>query len=189
MLLGISVAAPPGPVNAAAAYQVTKSWFAALTTLLGATTADAIFFALTYYGVTRLIASGEIRDLLFLAGGFLLLYLAVVTFRSARREESRQQNRRAGAPYILGLTIGLSNPFQLAWWIAVGVGMVTTFGLSIIAGFFAGIITWTISYSSLLREGIRRYRAIYPYVVYASAALLLGFAVWFLVTAASSIFR
>ena len=187
VVLGISIAAPPGPVNAAAAYQVTKSWFAGWSTLLGATTADAIFFLLTYFGVTALIVSSEIRNLLFVFGGCFMLYLAALTLKSARREP--RERKRSGRPYILGLTIGLSNPFQLAWWVAVGVGMVTTFGLSIVLGFFTGIVAWTLLFPTTLRAGMRRYKEVYPYVAYASGALLLAFGVWFLFTAAYSLIR
>lgn len=185
IVLGITIAAPPGPVNASAAYQATKTWFSSWSTLLGATTADAIFFVLTYFGLTALIASGEVRDALFLAGGCFMFYLAYATLRTAKK--GPQEQKRDGRPYLLGLTIGLSNPFQLAWWISVGVGMVTTFGFSIIFGFFTGILTWTLVYSTALHAGIRRYREVYPYVVYASAVILAGFGVWFLFTAASSL--
>ncbi|MDA4133092.1 MAG: LysE family translocator, partial [Thaumarchaeota archaeon] len=65
--------------------------------------------------------------------------------------------------------------------------MISTFGLNIIFGFFAGIITWTLLYSTLLRAGISRYREVYPYLVYASGAILVVFGVWFLFTAVSSL--
>jgi threonine/homoserine/homoserine lactone efflux protein len=185
IVLGFSIAAPPGPVNAAAAYQVTRSWFAGWSTLLGATTADGIFFLLTYFGFTALIASGELRELLFVVGGLFMLYLAFTTLGRAKTEP--RQEKKTGKPYVLGLTIGLSNPFQLAWWIAVGVGMISTFGLSIVFGFFTGIIAWTLLFSSLLRRGVSRYREVYPYLVYASASILGAFGVWFLFTAVSSL--
>lgn len=185
VVLGISIAAPPGPVNAAAAYQATKSWVAGWSTLLGATTADAIFFLLTYFGITALIVSGEARDLLFVLGGCFMLYLAFTTLKSANG--APRQDKKRGTPYLLGLTIGLTNPFQLAWWITVGIGMISTFGLSIIFGFFAGIMVWTLSYSTLIRAGIQRYREVYPYLVYASGTILVIFGVWFLFTAVSSL--
>lgn len=186
-LLGISIAAPPGPVNAAAAFQLTRSWLAGWATLLGATTADAIFFFLTYFGVTRLVEGGWVREVFFAAGGVLLLYLGLSTMRNRKREPGAQGTRDGRTPYLTGLTIGLSNPFQLAWWVAVGVGMVATFGLSIIAGFFAGIIAWTLAYSTMLRVWLRRYERVYPYIVYASSLILLGFGLWFLFTAATSL--
>ena len=187
VILGISIAAPPGPVNAAAAYHITRSWLAGWLTLLGATTADGIFFVLTYFGLTALIASGEVREILFVAGGAFMLYLAYSTLRSARDPPGTAPPRAGRFPYILGLTIGLTNPFQLAWWIAVGIGMISSFGLSIVVGFFAGILAWTIFFATLLHAGISRYRRIYPVLVYASGAILIGFGVWFLYTAISSL--
>lgn len=185
VLLGMSIAAPPGPVNATAAYQTTRSWFSGWSTLLGATTADALFFLLTYFGLTALIASGEVRDVLFLAGGAFMLYLAIATLRKAKQPP--RETNRTGRPYFLGLTIGLSNPFQLAWWFSVGIGMISTFGPSIIFGFFTGILAWTLLFSSLLRAGVNRYREAYPYIAYASGLVLLGFGAWFLFSAASSL--
>jgi threonine/homoserine/homoserine lactone efflux protein len=186
-VLGVSIAAPPGPVNAAAAYQVTRSWLSGWLTLLGATTADGVFFLLTYFGVTAVIASGQVRELLFTFGGALMLYLAYSTLRKARHRPSASAPSSSRFPYLLGLTIGLTSPFQLAWWIAVGAGMVTTFGLSIIAGFFTGIVAWTLFFSALLHEGISRYSRVYPAMIYVSGALLLGFGLWFLYAAVTAL--
>jgi threonine/homoserine/homoserine lactone efflux protein len=186
-VLGVSIAAPPGPVNAAAAYQVTKSWLAGWLTLLGATTADGIFFVLTYLGVTSLISSGEIRELLFVVGGLLMLYLALSTLRRAKLRPSAERAGSTRLPYFLGLTIGLTSPFQLAWWIAVGVGMISSFGPGIVAGFFVGILAWTLFFATLLREGVSRYRRVYPILIYFSVAVLFAFGVWFLITAISAL--
>jgi threonine/homoserine/homoserine lactone efflux protein len=186
-VLGVSIAAPPGPVNAAAAFQVTKSWLAGWLTLLGATTADGIFFVLTYFGLTALIASGQVRDILFTFGGVLMLYLAYSTLRKARHRAPASAPRSSRFPYFLGLTIGLTSPFQLAWWLAVGVGMISTFGWSIVVGFFVGIVVWTLFFSTLLHEGVSRYGRVYPALVYASGAILLAFGVWFLYSAVSTL--
>ncbi len=186
-VLGVSIAAPPGPVNAAATYQVTKSWMAGWLTLLGATTADAIFFVLTYFGLTSLVASGEARDLLFVVGGVFMLYIAYSTLRRAKVKQASGPVRGGRFPYLLGLTIGLTNPFQLAWWIAVGIGMISTFGLSIVAGFFVGILAWTLFFSTILRAGLARYQRIYPVLVYVSGAILILFGLWFLYSAISSL--
>jgi len=186
VVLGITIAAPPGPVNATAAQQVTRSWLSSWLVLLGATTADGIFFILTYYGLTAFIASEEARETLFLVGGALMLYLAIATLRSARRPlESRKQRTRY--PYFLGLSIGISNPFQLAWWVTVGIGMITTFGLSIVVGFFSGIVAWTLLFATLLHASIKRYERAYSVLVYASGVILAGFGVWFVYAAISGL--
>lgn len=129
----------------------------------------------------------EARDLLFVVGGVFTLYFAYSTLRQAKAMPASGPARGGRFPYLLGLTIGLTNPFQLAWWIAVGIGMVSTFGLSIVAGFFVGIIAWTLFFSTILRVGLTRYRRIYPVLVYVSGAILVLFGLWFLYSAISSL--
>src|SRR6266850_2392176 len=116
-LLGFSIAAPPGPVTALSAQQVaSRSWLAGWLVLLGATVADGIFFAVTFYGVAR-FASPALRSILFVVGGVLMLYLAVSTARTARRPKSSALLSRHGrwasssrSPFLLGISIGLTNP-------------------------------------------------------------------------------
>lgn len=181
--LGLSIAAPPGPVNAASASQATRSWRSSWFVLLGAMTADGVFFLLTYYGLIRLIASQDAREALFLAGGCLMVFFGLLAFRSARSKGGRREGRGGGYPYLLGVTIGISNPFQIAWWITVGVGMISTFGLSIVAGFFSGILTWTLLFSGLVRLGSTRYDRVKALIGYLSGVTLVVFGVWFLITA------
>jgi len=182
VVLGITIAAPPGPVNAMAAQQASRSWLSSWLVLFGATTADGLFFVLTYFGLTELIASSEVKEALFLAGGAIMLWLAYVTLRSAGRPlQSKRQ--RTGYSYVLGFTIGISNPFQIAWWVTVGIGMIATFGLSIVVGFFTGIVGWTLAFATLLHESVTRYERTYAYVVYVSGAILVGFGIWFVYSA------
>jgi len=143
-VLGLTIAAPPGPVNLAAASRATGSWSSVWFVLAGATTADGVFFLLTYYDLTALIASEEAKDVLFLVGGGLMLYFAFLTLRSARGPLEGRAQTGGRYPYVVGFAIGITSPFQLAWWLTVGIGMVSTFGFSIILGFFSGIIAWTL---------------------------------------------
>jgi len=64
--------------------------------------------------------------------------------------------------------------------------MVTRFGDSILAGFFSGIVAWTLFFSTLVHEGVSRYARVYPALVAASGVILLAFGVWFLYSAISS---
>ena len=154
--LGFSIAAPPGPVTALSAQQVvSRSWLSGWLVMLGATAADAIFFVLTYYGVARLVTPGE-RGILFVLGGVLMLYLALSTVRKARRPEAVSSTPRSGrwssssvgrSPFLLGLSMGLTNPYQLGWWVAIGAGMVADFGGSVAVGFFVGILSWTVIFT------------------------------------------
>jgi threonine/homoserine/homoserine lactone efflux protein len=188
IVLGLSIAGPPGPVNATAAFEVsTKSWLAGWLVELGATTADGIFFVLTYYGLTKLIAGGAASQLLFLIGGFILLFLAYSTIRHAKSASISRRPTRMRSPYLLGLTVAMTNPYQIIWWVTVGVGMVSNFGLSIVVGLFTGILGWTLMYTTALSAGLSRYQKAYPYVIYASGLILGVFGIWFLITALSNL--
>lgn len=192
--LGISIAAPPGPVTALSAQQVvSRSWLSGWLVTLGATAADGIFFVLTYYGVARVVSPGE-RGALFVAGGILMLYLASSTFRKGRRNvqaaptPGRWGTSRASSPFLLGITIGLTNPYQLGWWIAIGGGMVADYGGAIAAGFFAGIVGWTLAFTATVHASVSRYQRLAPAVALASAALMACFGLWFLWAGLTAVF-
>jgi threonine/homoserine/homoserine lactone efflux protein len=189
--LGFSVAAPPGPVNAMAAQRiVSSSWFAGWQVLLGATTADAIFFVLTFYGLGRFVSSYD-RSILFILGGGLMLYLALSVLRKLSKGAGRSSATKVrGAseagrivsrvPFFVGLSIGLTNPYQLAWWVAIGAGMVADLGGGVVSGFFVGILSWTLIFSTLIKEGTTRYERLAPLVSYASVMITAAFGVSFL---------
>lgn len=188
--LGFSIAAPPGPVTALAAQQVvSRSWSAGWLIMLGATAADGVFFVLTYYGVARLVTTGE-RGVLFLLGGALMLYLALTTVRKAARQHVGSPLSLSGwwssssirrSPFILGLAVGLTSPYQVGWWVSVGAGMVSDLGGRVAVGFFVGIVSWTLFFTALVHQGVRRYQRLSPVIAYASAAIMAGFGAWFLV--------
>jgi threonine/homoserine/homoserine lactone efflux protein len=156
--------------------------------MLGATVADGVFFVLTYYGVARVVTPGE-RGALFVLGGALMLYLAFSTVKKAGRSDGGAPISRANrwsssldrSPFLLGLSIGVTNPYQLGWWIAVGASMVADFGASVAVGFFVGILSWTVVFTTLVHEGVRRYQRLAPVIAYASAAVMIGFGSWFLI--------
>ena len=187
--LGFSIAVPPGPVTALSAQQVVaRSWLSGWLVMLGATAADGVFFVLTYYGVARLVDTAE-RDLLFVVGGVLMLYLALSILRDARRPGTASPPPRPDRwssssirrfPFVLGLSMGLTNPYQLGWWIAIGAGMVAEFGGSIAVGFFVGVLSWTVIFTAVAHAGVKRYERLSPVIAYASAAIMTAFGLWFL---------
>ena len=184
--LGLSIAAPPGPVTALSAQQLaSRSWLSGWLVMLGATAADAVFFVLTYYGVARLVTPAE-RNLLFVLGGALMLYLALSTVKKATGVDgvSSPLDARSSlaetSPFLLGFSMGLTNPYQLGWWVAIGAGMVAEFGGSIAVGFFIGILSWTLIFTQIVHAGVTRYQHLSPAIAYASAALMAGFGLWFL---------
>jgi len=133
-LFGLSLAVPPGPVNAIIANESLKSKLHGTSVGAGAMTADLIFFIIIFQ-VKRYITLPVLHTLYFI-GGFYLLYLSVSILRS------KMPSKKISGNFLVGLTMGLSNPFQITWWITVGLFMLNQFSYISTIGFFLGIITW-----------------------------------------------
>lgn len=180
--LGLSLAAPPGPVNILMMNEViSRTRLAGGVVGLGALTADGIFF-LTVYSARPWLSSSPYLIYLFPAGASILSYLSYILIRNA---SSPIKGSREGIGvglargYAKGVAIGLTNPLQIGWWISVGLPLATLFGALFAAGFFSGILVWISSYNYML--GVFRTKLIRAFrpISYASAIVLLSFAVYF----------
>lgn len=167
--LGLSIAAPPGPVNAIIANESVKSWLHGSSVGAGAMTADFIFFIIIYF-IQGFIPIFILKPLYLIGGGFMI-YLAYATLKSKMPSKSIKGN------YLIGLTIGLTNPYQISWWLTVGISMIKSLSISVIPGFFLGIIIWIISFPKLINKlGIRYVN----YVKIISAIILAAFGIFLL---------
>jgi threonine/homoserine/homoserine lactone efflux protein len=183
--LGLSIAAPPGPVNAMIAVQSTRSTLRGFLVGLGAMTSDATFLVITYHLRQIFTIEGPVKGALSLASSALLAYLAYLTLRSVRKLDGRggREEKATAIPYLTGLSIGLTNPFQIAWWMSVGLSLISSIGLIIILGFFSGILVWIVSFPMAIHFAQSRVPRLYKIVGYASTALLIAFSLWFLFNA------
>jgi threonine/homoserine/homoserine lactone efflux protein len=184
--LGLSISAPPGPVNVLIAVQAASgSRKNGFLVGLGALTADATFLVVTYCLGCLLVFDSLMQAAFSLASSALLAYLAFLTYRSARRlgSISGAANVRVRYPYVAGLTMGLTNPFQITWWVSVGLLLISSIGPLIIAGFFIGILAWITSFPIIISWLSQRVSSLYRVVVYVSFALLAAFSLYFLTNA------
>lgn len=133
-ILGLSLAAPPGPVNAVMANESMKSKIHGTSVGAGAMTADLIFFLIIFQ--VRKFISQEVLKILYIIGGVYLLYLAYSILKAS------MSSKKPAGNFLIGLSMGLTNPFQITWWITVGIFMVNQFSIYSAIGFFLGIITW-----------------------------------------------
>ncbi len=137
-LLGLSLAAPPGPVNAVILNESTKSAFHGTSVGAGAMTADLFFLILIYYG--RVVIPHWIFRYLYVFGAIYLMYLAFAILKSRMPSKSRSGN------YLVGLSMGVTNPFQILWWVTVGFFLIQELSLFSMLGFFLGITTWIVTF-------------------------------------------
>ncbi len=122
-LLGLVYNAMPGAVFAETVRQGVRGGFApALAVQLGSLTGDALWAALGLAGIGLLLQLDWLRLPLGVAGVGYLLFLAWNSWHAASRQflvaidevQCQKQALRAG------MLISLTNPHNLAYWVAVG---------------------------------------------------------------------
>jgi threonine/homoserine/homoserine lactone efflux protein len=187
VLLGLSIAAPPGPANAMiATHAVTrKRWWAGTLVGFGAMTADAMFLAITYL-VGRAVQPDENTLVaIYGTGACVMFFFAYNASREWRKPPMDQlQEVRPTHSYFSGLAIGLTNPYQILWWLTAGLAFIQSVGLAIVAGFFCGIIVWTVSFPWALDFAKRRIEKAYHGVLFFSLATLIILGTWLILQVA-----
>ncbi|KKB73718.1 MULTISPECIES: LysE family translocator [Bacillus] len=123
VFLGLSLAAPVGPVNAAQIDRGMKGgFFHAWLFGLGAVTADVLYMALIYFGVAQFLTAPFLKTFLWLFGFFVLTYTGIESLAKAK-EVSLMRGRRETESYrksfLSGLVISLSNPLSIMFWLGI----------------------------------------------------------------------
>lgn len=180
--LGLSLAAPPGPINILILNEaIRRSWLSGAYVGFGAATADFIFYLIVSHFGVKAFSFWFLRPILYAGGTAILAYIsAALIFEGlGRRKAGLEVKDGGGAGYLKGLSIGLTNPLQIGWWAAVGVTLVYLFGSLFALGFFSGIFFWVFSFSYV--SALFRYRLIRVFraLSIGSAVVLLGFAAFF----------
>jgi threonine/homoserine/homoserine lactone efflux protein len=187
LLIGLSIAAPVGPIGLLTIQRsLDRGWAAGFATGMGAAVADGMYGAIGAFGVASVVtALVAARTWLTIAGVAFIAYLAWGMWR----REPAATAAHDGAPadlgrYFLGtLLLTLSNPLTILSFVAIFASMSRGFvGHSpwlMIFGVFAGSAIWWLGLSlgiGRLRErfDLRWRRRINRF----SAALLLALALW-----------
>lgn len=134
IILGLSLAGAPGPVNAIIATESRRSRLHGFSVGLGATSADFTYFLIMLF-FSYLIPAALV-NYLYVIGGFLLLYMAYSI------SKAKVSNRKPHGNYIVGYTIALLSPYNLSWWLTAGLFMLRTLSIYAVAGLFVGIFAW-----------------------------------------------
>jgi threonine/homoserine/homoserine lactone efflux protein len=193
-VLGWSVAWPPGPINAEMIRRGLAHGFrSAFPVGLGACSGDALWAIAVVLGAGLLIGPGS-RWVLFGASSAFLLILAALYLRSAWHDWRARREASGGAlsppspsahgSYLLGLTMALTSPWNVAFWLAViGSSGSAEGGLGkafLVAGaVIAGAALWCLALcSATALLGIKFRGAVWQVIAKGvTGFLLLGFAV------------
>ncbi len=131
LVLGWSVAWPPGPINAEMIRRaLARGFWPAYSVGLGACSGDFLWALAVTLGAGALAELPGVRTALGLVSLVLLLVLARLFLRGALLAWRAGRLGKAPAPavsrfdsarggYFLGLTMALSSPWNIAFWLAV----------------------------------------------------------------------
>ena len=176
LVLGWSVAWPPGPINAEMIRRALLSrsegggFWAAWQLGLGACTGDFLWALGVAAGAGALLASARLHLILGIVSFCLLLFLAFNFARGAwqvahaHRSVVDRPIRRASISrgYFFGLILALTSPWNIGFWFAVVGGQGAAQGhtsflssLTLAAAVVSGAIAWTIVLCTALKLGAR----------------------------------
>lgn len=194
LLLGWSVAWPPGPINAEIIRRcLARGFFPGMAVALGASSGDALWAVATALGAGLLLSGAAMRMALGVVSTMLLLALACLFLKGAWRSvrawrtaapvpPGRFEGERAG--YALGLGMALTSPWNLAFWLAVmgrpelagrGLGQ----SLVVAGAVVVGALAWCVILSSAVGVLRLRFATAWWEIVAkgATGALMLAFAI------------
>ena len=146
ILFGLVLAAPPGPMNAIIADEsINKGWNAGVQTGFGAMTSDMVLLLLAYMGVITVITSrGWLQGILIGIGGMVMLIFAYRLFRSGRKKIKWEVKTNNKNGFLKALGLGMTNPWQLAFWAGMSAALFQNKGMETIAEIVGRITGWEI---------------------------------------------
>lgn len=200
ILLGLSLAAPIGPINAAQLDKGIKNGFWHAWILgWGAITADAIYMALVYFGVVHLLELPFMKTFLWLFGFFVLTYTGIETMMSAGKLTLDQRSSKDShfSSFLSGFFMSISNPLTILFWLGIYGSVLANAAdqydmkhlLLYSSAIFLGILCWDIA-MALVSSSFRRVLTTPTLVVISSFSglSLIGFGVYFAIQAAKVLF-
>ncbi len=176
LLLGFSLTVPPGPMNALIVAASTRSFRAGFVTGLGAMTADAILAAVVFTVAGAVDVAVAIRPI-DAAGAVALAYFGVRQL--VRPPTSGPMAATAVRTYAQSLAVGVTNPFQIVWWLTAGLAVVRFGGAVLLLALFAAVAIWVVVLPLAVARGVEARPRAARAVSLGAGAILLGFAAYF----------
>lgn len=190
IFLGLSLAAPIGPVNAAQMDKGIKSgFFQAWLLGLGAMTADIVYMLTVYLGVVRFLETPYMQSFLWLFGFFVLMYTGIETLAgSGKIVMDHRTGESSFKSFWSGFLMSISNPLTILFWLGIygsvlaktassyGTGELVLYSFGIILGLMAWDIVMAAISSSFRRLLTTR---LLTFISLISGVSLIGFALFF----------
>jgi threonine/homoserine/homoserine lactone efflux protein len=167
VLLGLTLAAPIGPVNSARLDKGIKNGFwHAWIVGAGSMIADAVFMLLVYVGMVRFLDIPAVQIFLWLFGGFVLIYSGIESMTSMKSFSLESVRKRDSLTkcFFIGFLMSISSPLSILFWLGIygsilaktasenGTGDLLIYSSMI----FLGLTIWDI-FVALLTTSLKKY--------------------------------
>ncbi len=122
ILLGISLAAPIGPINAAQIEKGIKCGFLhSYLVGFGAMVADFLFMMFVFFGSAHFLTTPFMKTFLWIFGSFVLLYTGIESMITAGSVQFKSNTRDEPAykSFYSGFFMTLSSPISILFWLGV----------------------------------------------------------------------
>lgn len=191
-VISFSGAMQPGPVTATVITMGARNRYAGSLLALGHAIIEFPLMILIMLGMAKLLKSTLTQIIISLAGGTILLIMAIQMLISLKAPESTQRKPLKDSPVWAGIILSVTNPYFLLWWATIGLALVTTArGFGIWAfGLFALVhwlcdCTWlqALSWASFKGSTLLGHRS-HKIVLMVCSAALVFFGLFFIYKAA-----
>ncbi|MDL4840382.1 LysE family transporter [Aquibacillus rhizosphaerae] len=192
IVLGLTLAAPVGPVNSARIDKGIKHGFwHAWIVGVGSMIADGSFMLLVYLGMVQFLDYPIVQVFLWLFGGFVLLYSGIESIMGINSISlTRKTNKKESLLkcFVTGFIMSATSPISIMFWLAIygsvlaktaemsGSGMLLIYSSMI----FIGLALWDV-FVAALTTGFRRFLndTTLKVIAVVSGFSLIGFGVYF----------
>ncbi|WP_421384924.1 LysE family transporter [Bacillus salacetis] len=191
ILLGLSLAAPIGPINAAQLDRGIKNgfWHAWLIGI-GSVAADFLYMLVVYFGVVNFLHTPLIKTFLWSFGFFVLVYTGIESLIGAGKisSSSRHNDGSYFKTFFTGFFMALSNPLTVLFWLGIYGSVLAKTAQTVdhahlvlySAAIFIGLTLWDVCMAALA-SSFRRFLTDRLLVIIScvSGLSLIGFGFYF----------
>lgn len=153
IFLGLSLAAPLGPINAAQINHGIKngffhSWLIGLGSIVG----EIFFILAVFFGVVHFLETSFMKTFLWSFGAFVLFYTGIESIMSSQKLQWKEERSKDSfrKTFTTGFLITISNPLSILFWLGI--------------------------YGSVLANTIHKYD--HSHLLLYGGAILLGVMIW-----------
>lgn len=179
----------PGPLTAATITKGYREQNAGIFIALGHAVIEIPLIALIYFGFAQFFASPEVKMVVGVAGGLMLIFMGLMLLRNFRKDLAEAADLPSNS-LVTGIVLTGANPYFFLWWATIGIALIVAaaqfgiWGLIIFA-----VVHWScdLIWEQCVSMSVFRTKHLWTktvqQIVFGICALaLIGFGVYFCVS-------